>query len=72
MDGIHCGGKVMRGEGRKHRPIVYHKGVSTSERTYKPYIFSNCLLTGNYNPPPAELQLTLLKTMTVPLDSLLV
>lgn len=42
VDGVFCGGKVIRGGSTSAK---YHKGVSTSERTYKPYIFSNCQLT---------------------------
>jgi len=45
IDGVSCRGKVMKAKSRK--TIVYHKGISTSEHTYRPYVFSNCQLTDN-------------------------
>jgi len=61
VDGVSCRGKVIKPKSGK--TIVYHKGVSTSEHTYKPYVFSNCQLTDNddalgLDPGLGEIKLT--------------
>ena len=48
VDGLACGGTIMRpiSTHPHRRSTCIHRGISVTDQAYRPFIFSNCELTG--------------------------